>query len=613
MRLANDVVLLLRALRKAGAPVVLTLGAILLLDAVMPAAIATAVGTIVGRLDGAGAEDVVDLVAAPLAAYGLMLFVGYICEVCSKPLEFFAGSRIDGRHRAEIMELTTGLDTIGALESPVTQALIRETGSEPDHGVTAPSEGALALLRWFARLIGVAAACAVLTRYAWWLVPLLLVPSCIGVYIRSRQYFAAVQALQTAMGEELHADVWRRAAASPAEGKDVRVFGFADWMVERMQQHIQAGNTPFWKHITRVVRQSWLQFGLALVGLLPVYVVVTYDAAHGRTTIAVQTAVLVAGWSLFQALGTSEDVYRVVSASRVLAAFDELRTLLEVSPGSGTVWRAELPDRGRAPHVRFESVSFTYPGAERTVLDGLDLDIRPGELLAVVGLNGAGKSTLIKLLGGLYEPDHGRITVDGVDIADLGWGPWRERISIVFQDFVRYDLSAADNVTLGQATAPADMEAATGAAHDARFESVLERLPSGWDTPLSRSRTGGVDLSGGQWQQVVLTRALYSVRKGARLLVLDEPTAHLDVRTEFEVFSQLAQHRGNTSVVLISHRLSTVRQADRIVLLDGGRITETGTHDELIALGGAYAGMFAIQAERFRQGFADLATEGSTQ
>ena len=181
---------------------------------------------------------------------------------------------------------------------------------------------------------------------------------------------------------------------------------------------------------------------------------------------------------------------------------------------------------------------------------------------------------------------------------------------MVFQDFVKYHLSAAQNVLLGRGGLAPDQEELELAAEEAGFGEVLARLPDGWDTPLARARTGGVDLSGGQWQQVVLTRALYALHKGAKLLVLDEPTAHLDVRTEFDVFQRLAERRGGASIVLISHRLSTVRYADRIVLLDGGRITEAGSHEELIARGGAYARMFAIQAERFRAGFEDHIEEG---
>ncbi|MFI1175772.1 ABC transporter ATP-binding protein [Streptomyces melanogenes] len=617
-RTPGNGVLLLRALRTAGLPIVLALTVLLVVDAVIPAAVALGVGTIVDRLDTTNIDELTSAVALPLTVYGVTLFVGYVAEVFLKPLEFVAAARIDGCHRAEIMRLTTGHPSIAPLETPGVQALIREAGAEPDHGVTPPSQGALTQLRWLTRLIGAVAASAVLARYSWWLAPTLLIPSAVGLYIRSRQYFAAIRALGAALQEELHADVWRSAATSAAEGKDVRVFGFADWMVERMQRHIHKGNAPFWGHVMRVARQSWLQFGLALIGLLPVYVAVTYDAAHGRTPIDVQTAVLVAAWSLFQALGTGEEVYRMVSAGRVLRAREELRDHMALPKRGKPTPVDPLPTSNayaKPPHVRFDNVSFTYPGTDRRILDRLDLEIRPGELLAVVGLNGAGKSTLIKLLAGLYEPDSGRITADDTEVGALGWDAWRTRVSVVFQDFVRYELPAADNVALGQASKPADLAAVQAAATEAGFDDVLERLPDGWNTPLVRSRTGGVDLSGGQWQQVVLARALYSVRKGARLLVLDEPTAHLDVRTEFDVFHRLAQHRGDTSVVLISHRLSTVRQADRIVLLDEGRITETGTHDELIALGGAYATLFAIQSERFQQDLDDAAdglpTEGS--
>jgi ATP-binding cassette subfamily B protein len=459
---------------------------------------------------------------------------------------------------------------IAALEEPEVQALIRRTGAEPDYGVTSPADGALVQLRWFAGLIGVVVACAVVGHYRWWLVPVLVVPAVLGLALRTRQYFAAVSLLRGAMREELHADVWRAAAV----GKDVRVFGFADWMVERMQRHIEDGNMPFWSHISRVSRQSWMQFALASAGLIPAYVLATRDA-----TVSGQTAVLVAGWTVFLAIGTGSMVYQMVGAVEVLDAYGELEARLTRPPGPAPV---------KSDVVRFENVGFRYPGTERMVIDGLDLEIRPGELLAVVGLNGAGKSTLIKLLAGLYPPTTGRITTGDT------------RLSVVFQDFIRYELSAADNVMLGFAHREPDPVAAEIAASRAGLAPVLEQLPQGWQTPLSRTRPGGVDLSGGQWQQVVLTRALYAVQQGARLLVLDEPAAHLDVRTEFEVFRRLAEHRGETSVVLISHRLSTVRQADRIVLLDGGAITESGTHDELMDLDDTYAMLFRLQAERFR-------------
>ncbi|MFI5908133.1 ABC transporter ATP-binding protein [Dactylosporangium sp. NPDC051541] len=332
-----------------------------------------------------------------------------------------------------------------------------------------------------------------------------------------------------------------------------------------------------------------------------------------NVAVGVAAAVFAAAMAVFPV--DAHQSHLTINALTGLAAYEALRTELG-EPRDGRDGRGLLrPARGEAVNVDenqrgladgddtlivVNQVDFTYPGTGQPVLRQINLELRPGERLAIVGLNGAGKSTLIKLLAGLYTPTAGTITAGGVDIADIGVEQWRRRISVVFQDFVRYQLSAADNIMLGNAAVPRDAAAFAQAVHDAGLAGFGKSLPDGWNTPLARARTGGVDLSGGQWQRVVLGRALYAVRTGARLLVLDEPTAHLDVRTEFETFERLGRHRGGATVVLISHRLSTVRQADRIVLLDDGRIAEEGTHDELMALGGKYAAMFAIQAARFR-------------
>jgi ATP-binding cassette, subfamily B, bacterial len=219
-----------------------------------------------------------------------------------------------------------------------------------------------------------------------------------------------------------------------------------------------------------------------------------------------------------------------------------------------------------------------------------------GRSLAVVGANGAGKTTLVKLLCGLYEPTAGRIEVDGQDLAEIDPMAWQERLAAIFQDFSRYALTARENVTLG---APLDDAALQRAATRAGALPVIDRLPNGWETVLSRQFTGGDDLSGGQWQRVALVRALYAVERGARVLVLDEPAANLDVRAEAELYDRFLDLTAGLTTIVISHRFSTVRRADRIVVLDGGRIAESGSHDELLALGGRYAHMFRLQADRF--------------
>ncbi|MEY9933134.1 ABC-type multidrug transport system fused ATPase/permease subunit [Catenulispora sp. GP43] len=597
MRILNDRLLLFRSLGSGGLPVAVLLGTALVASACIPAATAAALGFMVSRLTTSTASDLFGAALLPLVLFGCVLFAGHLADAAVKPLEFQVRTRVDGRHRTRVLSLTTGVPSIGPLEDPTVQRLIRRTSAEPEHGATTPADGAIAQLRWGAGLIGAIAACAVVARYEWWLVPLLIVPALVGLYLRAHQYGGAVMSLQSAMKEEMHADVWRNAASSAAEGKDVRVFGFADWMVERMQTHVEAGNMPFWRHVSGVAARSWLQFALVMIGLCPAYILVSLDAAHGRTALAVQTAVLLAGWTVYSSVGSGDVVYQMAGSVEVLRSFEKLDAALSPLIAAPDTAEPAATMPGAPQLIRFEDVSFHYPGTDRAVLDHIDLEIRPGELLAIVGLNGAGKSTLIKLLSGLYTPDSGRITADGKDIGAQGWDAWRSRVSVVFQDFIRYELSAADNVTLGQAYVPADQAAADDAAVAAGFDDVLAKLPNGWQTPLARGREGGVDLSGGQWQQAVLARALYAVRKGARLLVLDEPTAHLDVRTEFEVFHRLAEHRGDTGVVLISHRLSTVRQADRIVLLENGRITEAGDHDELMALGGSYAELFTVQAK----------------
>ncbi|MFD4242986.1 ABC transporter ATP-binding protein [Streptomyces sp. NPDC058525] len=600
---------LLRTLRSARAPVIALLIVILLIESVAPAASAHALAMLVGELDVSTTHGLFAMALLPLGVFASVLVTAHVAEAMVTPVRFLASARIDGEHRERVARVVAAGTRIDALERPEVQVLVREAMADRSRGYDCtPADGAIGQVRWAATMIGAVAACAVLASYAWWIVPLVLLPAALNRMLRTRDEFALAQLWRGATKGEMHADVWRHAATSASEGKDVRIFGFSDWMIRRMQEHIRTANTPLWDHIAGMVRGMWKQLLIALVGLVPAYAVVAYSAAHGTSEVGVAAAVFAAAWSLFQVLDPDSEVYHILGATRVLKAYDGLCLAMADSASGNTVdphADKRCRERETPPLIRFEDVSFGYPTQERDVLNGLDLEIRPGELLAIVGLNGAGKSTLIKLLSRLYEPTGGRITVAGDDLARIDPTTWRRKLSVVFQDFVKYQLSAADNVSLGQGSLSPDRQLVKAAAHDAGFEDVLDRLPNGWDTPLARSRTGGVDLSGGQWQQVVLARALYAVRQGARLLVLDEPTAHLDVRTEFDVFERIAKNRGETSVVLISHRLSTVRQADRIVLLDGGRITETGTHEELIALGGQYAQMFEIQAERFRRGHED--------
>jgi ABC-type multidrug transport system fused ATPase/permease subunit len=243
-----------------------------------------------------------------------------------------------------------------------------------------------------------------------------------------------------------------------------------------------------------------------------------------------------------------------------------------------------------AREIRFRDLTFAYPGTGEPVLAGFDLTIPAGSSIAIVGQNGAGKTTMAKLLCRLYDPQEGAIEVDGVDLRTLDLEGWRSRVTAVFQDFVRFELPLRDNVAPGGA--PDDV---IRAALEAAGATGLADL----DTVLARGYPGGTDLSGGQWQRIALARALCAVRQGAGLVLLDEPTAQLDVRGEAAIFDRILTATRHTTTILISHRFSTVRHADRICVLEHGKVVELGTHDELMAQGGRYRTMFELQASRF--------------
>jgi ATP-binding cassette subfamily B protein len=386
-----------------------------------------------------------------------------------------------------------------------------------------------------------------------------------------------------------------------------------DWVGERYSTAAMAGVLPVWRQRRRIFYGPYVLYTLVAFVLLGGVLAGTARAtAAGVLGIGAFMMVMQAGLSAIRigAFIASSDVQTEfgMAADRAQRRFGQLsreaaRTAHDTARAAVSTSTDEdltgLPVR----EIRFEGVIFAYPGTGATVLDRLDLTIAAGHSLAVVGLNGAGKTTLVKLLARLYEPDSGRITADGVDIRSFPVDRWQRIVAAIFQDFVHFELSVRDNVGFGAVevlTDPQRGDASVRSALDrAGALDVVDALPLGLDTPLSRQYTDGADLSGGQWQRIATARALMAVDGGARVLVLDEPTANLDARAEvafFEKFLDLT--RGVTSIV-ISHRFSTVRRADRIAVLEHGRVLEDGTHAELLALGGRYAELFDLQAARF--------------
>ena len=247
--------------------------------------------------------------------------------------------------------------------------------------------------------------------------------------------------------------------------------------------------------------------------------------------------------------------------------------------------------------IVFERVKFQYPGGARKVLEDINLTIEPGEHVALVGGNGAGKTTLVKLLCRLYDPTEGRITLDGIDLRDLNRSDWQKQTSVVFQDFVKYQFTARDNIWLGNIALPSDSSRVIAAAQQAGIHGTLSQLPRGYDTTLGRWFEGGEELSMGEWQKIALARAFL---RDAQIIILDKPTSAMDARAEYELFQRFHELTKGRTSILISHRLSSVRMVDRVFVLKDGEILESGPHDELVERNGEYAKLFGLQAQYYR-------------
>jgi len=571
------------ALPKADPLLAVAWWALLAVSGVMPAVFAVAIGVTVGAVQQNSP------VGAPLALTGAVFVIMLAATPILTAVSMNLGNRLSALLNERLIRACVEPPGIGHLEDPdLTDDLT--TAREFDRGMTGPPMylNVDFIASSLVNVVSGVASAVVLTGFTWW-APLALVVAWGSTHWLLRESGVwKDRNTPEVRSAQRHADYAYRLAVDPQPAKELRLFGLAGWTVERF--------------IARRNRLFELQYrATRLREKSIVWCLILVIAANAAVFGALGVAATTGGLPLDRLV-----VYAQVALGVSLIAFGGLNWALDgaaapvaavgrlgpaMAPlGSLAVGHQPAADAPRN-EIAFRNISFGYPGSDQAVLAGLDLTVPAGTSLAIVGQNGAGKTTLAKLLCRLYDPTAGSIMVDGVDLRDIELANWRSRVAAVFQDFVRFELSLRENVDPAREASDDEIRAAladAGALHLAEL-----------DTPLAKGYAGGTDLSGGQWQRVALARALCAVRRGAGLVLLDEPTAQLDVRGEAEVFDKVLQATRRVTTILISHRFSTVRHADRICVLEHGRVIELGSHQELMALGGRYQTMFELQARRF--------------
>jgi len=568
-------------LPKADRLLAITWWVVLVLRGVLPALFAIVMGLLVGAVQRG------DNLAGPLTLVGGVFGLLQVLTPIHQAVSANLGDRTAAWLYDRLTEACVRPPGMAHLEDPklTTDLTIAR---DFDLGMTGPplSISMDFIAGGLVELMGGLACTVVLFAYAWW-APIVLGGAWMATHWLLRE--SAIwrdRNTDNVRAAQRDADYAFRLAVDAAPAKELRLFGLAAWTIDRF--------------VARRTRLHALQ----------------YDATRLREKPVLWSVLLVVGanvavfWSLANAAGNGSlnlgqlVVFAQSAVGASMIAFGGLNWALDGSSAPvAAVLRVEgamaaagaMPSGGRpaagapARDVRFRDLTFAYPGGS-PVLDHFDLSVPAGSSLAIVGQNGAGKTTLAKLLCRLYDPQSGAIEIDGVDLRDFSLNSWRGRVTAVFQDFTRFELPLRDNVAL--AGAPDEVVnrvlTSAGAANLA-----------GLDTVLARGYEGGTELSGGQWQRVALARALCAIEIGAGVVLLDEPTAQLDVRGEAEIFDRILAATRHCTTILISHRFSTVRHADRICVLEKGRVIELGTHDELIAKGGRYRTMFDLQAQRF--------------
>jgi ABC-type multidrug transport system fused ATPase/permease subunit len=568
--------------------VVVTLAA---LQGLLLPAFTISIGALASSLGGGGSG------AVPVVVIGVLFTVQRLLDPLLAELSATLMRTVDEALTERVMRAMASPPGLAHVEDPeVLDAALQAQGALS--GFT-PGSAAVQLPFILKRRIWCVSSLVIVGTFRWWLAPLLAVTYFV-VFRFERRHFEEVTLVMHGSTDVLRRAYYLRTLAlTHTVAKETRVFGLAPWLVDRYRSN--------WLEVMEGIWAKRREYWLTIVGVVGLLALVeggamwmlARDATAGRMSVGAAVAV---SQALVAAAAAAQFDWWFISPTEAQLALDKLRDLEQRAAAvADQIHGEELALDLPRETIRFEGVRFTYPGRRETVFDGFDLEIEAGRSLAIVGENGAGKTTFVKLLARLYDPDAGRIVVDGVALTDIDPASWRRRLAPVFQDFLQLEVSAYDNVAFGSLAHRQDSAAVHRAGELAGAGVVVDRLPLGWQTMVSREFTGGTQLSGGEWQRLALARALFAVQSGAGVLILDEPTAAMDVRGEAEVYDRFLELTKGVTTIVISHRFSTVRRADRIVVIEQGRVTEDGTHDELLAAGGRYASMYRLQAARFAE------------
>jgi len=560
--------------------------ACLLLRGILPAGFAIAMGVLVGAVQHGNP------LAGPLAFVGVIFVLLQVLSPIHQAVSANLGDRTAAWLYDRLTEACVRPPGMGHLEDPTLTGDLT-VARDFDLGMTGPplSISMDFIASGMVEMIGGVASAVILARYAWWAAIVLAGAWLATHWILSDSAIWHDRNTDEVRAAQRDAEYAYRLAVDPPASKELRLFGLGGWTIDRfVARRTRLHELQYAATRLRERPVIWSVLLVVSANVLVFWALASAAAAGriglGEVVVYVQCAIGVSmiafggfSWALDGSAAPVAAVMRLEPAMRPAGALRSGNRSADATP---------------AREIRLRDVTFAYPagaaGQEHRVLQNFDLTIPAGSSLAIVGQNGAGKTTIAKLLCRLYDPQSGAIEIDGVDIREFDLASWRSRVAAVFQDFSRLELPLRDNVA--PAGAPDDV---VRAALESAGAANLATL----DTVLARGYDGGTDLSGGQWQRIALARALAAVKLGAGVVLLDEPTAQLDVRGEAEIFDQLLAATRHCTTILISHRFSTVRHADRICVLEHGRVIELGTHDELMALGSRYRTMFELQAQRF--------------